>query len=159
MKYRVLAVGCFATLLAAPAMAADVSHYICRSGEIEKVENSKELLIYAFIEKGLAIGQIKNEAFHAMNSRCVGLVERKKLEKGANIGNGYCKYADKDGDGTVLSWKFKGKDRTWQFISGTGKWKGISGNGHYTVPVRSKSMFKGTFQNCVHVTGSYKLAP
>ncbi len=159
MKLRVLAAACFTGLLASPVMAADVSHYICRSGHVEKVENSKELHIYAFIENGLAIGQIEKEPFHAMNSRCVGLVERRKLEKGANIGNGYCKYADKDGDGTVLSWKFKGKDRTWQFISGTGKWQGISGSGFYSVPVRSKSMFPGTFQNCVHVSGSYKLAP
>jgi len=159
MKVRVLVVACLTTFFSTPILAADVNHYICRSADIANVENSQELKIFSFVDKGLIVAQVDKEAFHAMNSRCVGLVEIQKLKEGANIGNGYCKYADKDGDATVLEWKFKGKESTWSFISGTGKWKGITGSGIYTVPVQSKGMFEGTFQNCVHVTGSYQVTP
>ncbi len=159
MKAFAISLTCIAALTTAQAQAADVNHYICRSADRVVVSDSDALQISYFVDTGILVGQVDNEAFHAMNARCVGLLEIWKEKEAAGRGGvGYCSYADREDNATVLEWKFKGTTRTWSFIHGTGKWKGINGGGKYTVPVRSKTQVPGTFQSCVHVTGTYSLS-
>jgi hypothetical protein len=75
--------------------------------------------------------------------------------------NGYCKYLGKDGNAIYLE-RAHGPtiQRAWSFIAGTGKWKGITDGGDYNTPefgASTKVQVKDALQNCVQVTGTYKL--
>ena len=142
------------------AFAADVNHFICRSATIHPATMTDDLKLFVWADNGVIIGQQEHSAFHAMNSQCVGVTKREKGKKGS-MANGYCNYRDSDGDSAALQWAHPhGGPRAWSFIHGTGKWKGITGGGAYNTRqtgVRTKAQTQGTFQSCVHVTGTYAL--
>ncbi len=154
-----------AVLCGSPVAAEEVNHYIARSADMAIVEMSETVRLFTFDDKGLIIGQIDKSAFHGMNSRCNGILMGLKdnVLQQANTAmvtsaNGYCKYLDKDGDAVYLEWHLESDtQRHWEFVLGTGKWKGIKGGGKYTVGLGNKTQVKGTFQNIVHVMGTYEL--
>ena len=58
-----------------------------------------------------------------------------------------------------VEWTGSGKrgEGTWKYLYGKGKLKGITGGGNWMVVKRGKSVAKGTFQNCIRVTGTFDL--
>ena len=142
------------------AFADEVNHFICRSATIRPAVWTDDLKLFVWDDNGVIVGQQEKSAFHAMNSQCVGVTKREKGKKGS-MANGYCNYSDKDGDLVALQWAHPhGGPRKWSFIAGTGKWTGITGGGVYNTAesgVRTKPQTKGTFQSCVHVTGTYEV--
>ena len=144
-------------------LAGKVNHFMCHAADRIDIEWSDELKLSTFDSKGLIVGQIKTSPFHAMNSRCNGVLRTQPgLKPDVIVANGYCNYHDNDGDAVYYEWS-RTQDRNhqpWTFILGTGKWKGITGGGDWNAHksgIVSKPQVEGTFQNCVHITGTYEL--
>ena len=87
--------------------------------------------------------------------RCIGI---NKAFKGVVSGTAICEAVDKDGDKTLSMYEIDGSGASRTHLEGTGKYEGL-----VMVSDRTKSLGpfpsvkQGTFQNCNHQTGTYKL--
>jgi len=128
----------------------------CSSGTITMVSESKDLTVYGIDEKGITRSNHANKVLGNMTFHCVGVV---RTMGGKTLGNGYCKFADPDGEHVVTEFAYSGEkgDGTWNYLQGTGKWKGITGGGKYRRVTSGKPITPGTVQNCVRATGSFTL--
>jgi hypothetical protein len=152
----VLAVVLGVVLFSAVAQAAQPFDFTsCRSGTVDVLAKTEDMYVRSAVWNGIDQSHHENKLFDNWTHRCMAIsadIAGKKLR------NGYCKYMDPDGDFVVLDWPAApGKPGTWKFLQGTGKWKGITGGGDYKVTKWGKPIEKGTFQFCIHVTGTLEL--
>ena len=126
----------------------------CWSGESTMSVASKELVVMSFEMKGICRSNIDDKIFDNTTFQCVGI---SKIEAGKPMGQGFCKFMDKDGDYLVGETTSAGPEGTWKAFYGTGKFKGITASGKNMYITNSKPIVEGTFQNCNRATGTYEL--
>ncbi len=144
-------------LLVPGVLAADpVDVVSCRSGTATVLHGSEALTLLSIEAKGVQRGQEGNAAWDVASDRCIGVV---RTGDGSSSSNGFCKAQDADGDLWLVEWRATAPEGgRWSYLGGTGKWQGISGGGEWRYILRTEPIAPGTFQNCVHITGSYELA-
>ena len=127
----------------------------CRSGTVTMLSASKEATMLIIDSKGVTVPGGPS-IYDNHSNRCIGVIS---IIKGKRTANGYCKFMSPNGDYNLLEWKGSGKsgEGTWKYLYGTGKWKGIKGGGKYKRIARGKPIAKGSYQQCLRVTGKYEL--
>jgi hypothetical protein len=157
LKTRLLACAALAALLAAGSGYAQQPYdsITCRAGTMAPIAQADNVLVWALEHRG--VSQSSDPTFNGFTQRCIGVVA---AVEGKVSANGWCRSVDpKTGDWTLVDWT--GSDKpghgTWSFRYGTGKWKGVSGGGTYEPMGPTKAVEPGTYQNCSHAKGTYKL--
>jgi hypothetical protein len=127
----------------------------CWSGVNNTITFSKAYTASSFEMTGIDRSNPPGGMFDKNTFRCVGM--NASLD-GKNIGSTVCEAIDPDGD-KRLSYFSLGSDGkvTRENITGTGKYEGMVASGTVQ-PLGPFPVVKdGTFQNCNHQTGTYKL--
>jgi hypothetical protein len=131
--------------------AIDVT-YAAAGADVREIGTSSDDVVYLYESTLLMANNGKTPLLQNITAHCV--------EAGftAGAGNGYCVYADKDGDKFVEAFNrphaaTSGKGN---FVSGTGKYKGIQGQFEWQV-VQALPAEKGSFHYIGKKTGSYRL--
>lgn len=149
-----------AALLSSGTASAQVSyeHTTCRAGTVSVLAQADKMIVWTLDHKGVSIGDNANSPFHGFTQRCVGTVAN---IEGRAAANGWCKNVDPNsGEWTVVDWTAGDKPGhgTWSIRYGSGKWKGATGGGTYEPLGPTKPVEAGTYQNCVRVKGTLKMA-
>ena len=126
----------------------------CFDGETTMLVASKELVVFSYNLKGICRSNNDDKLFDNTSFQCVGIT---KIVNGKEMGQGICKFLDKDGDITVGETTSTGAEGTWKAFYGTGKMKGITGSGKNMYITSSKPIIEGSFQNCNRATGNYEI--
>lgn len=155
-RLRTTLLGSFAVLLT-PGFAALAAQPIdftsCRAGTFSVLAQTDDLMLMAIEHRGIDQSTQEDGLFDNYTHKCNGVMEyRGKMSSGT----GYCKYLAPDGDFVTIRWANSGErsEGTWEFLSGTGKWQGVKGKGTYQNSAKGKGIEAGTYQNCIHVTGT-----
>ena len=119
----------------------------CRSGIVDMLSASKELVVYGYELKGIDLGTEKDKTFENFTHKCIGV---SRVAGGEILTDGYCKYMEPEGDYFIVhfSGPAGGKPVPWTFIQGTGNWEGIKGSGTATQVTKGKAIADGTVQFC-----------
>lgn len=155
---RICALALLGLVLSVPAAFAEkkpIDIMSCRSGEVSLLSATKEATFMAIDHKGVNVNS-GNKYFDNQTHRCVGVIG---IILGKTSSRGFCKYMNPSGDFFIVDWKGTGKsgECTWKFVQGTGIWKGVKGGGMCKRVEGSKPIHKGTYQNCLRVTGTFEL--
>jgi hypothetical protein len=86
--------------------------------------------------------------------RCVGTTYAFGAKPSGTL---VCETVDRDGDKTLARYDVRDGGTTRTFIAGTGKYDGMVSSGTTKVLGPFPTVKAGTFQNCNHQTGTYKL--
>lgn len=127
----------------------------CLSAVASPVAFSKTHFGFSYEATGTLRSNLPGGIMDNATFRCVGL---NTSLGGKNSQNTLCEAVDHDGD-KQLAYLVLGSDGkvTREVLAGTGKFEGMQMNG-ILVPLGSYPIIKpGTFQNCNHQTGTYKL--
>jgi hypothetical protein len=146
------AVSAFATEL---PKEGSYDYVACWSGVSNTITFSKAYTAFSFEMTGIDRSNPPGGMFDKNTFRCVGM--NASLD-GKNIGSTVCEAIDPDGD-KRLSYFSLGSDGkvTRENMTGTGKYEGMVASGAVQ-PLGPFPVVKdGTFQNCNHQTGTYKL--
>jgi hypothetical protein len=76
---------------------------------------------------------------------------------GKSAGTALCEVVDRDGDKILDRFETEGPKQTATFIAGTGKYDGMELSGTAELLGPFPTVKPGTFQNCNHQTGTYKM--
>jgi hypothetical protein len=128
----------------------------CWSGVSNTIAFSKTHFAYSYEMTGVARSNPPGGLFDKLAFRCVGM---NASFDGKASGTTVCEGVDPDGDKrlTYFSLGSDGK-MTRQTVTGTGKYEGMVETGSTVQPLGPFPVIKaGTFQDCNHQTGSYKL--
>ena len=128
----------------------------CRSGNIDMLTASKEVVVYGYELKGIDLGTEEDKTFENFTHKCIGVA---RVVGGPPVTTGYCKYMDPDGDYFIVhaEGEMGPKGLPWTYIQGTGKWEGIKGGGIVYNITKGKPIEEGTSQWCIKVEGTYEL--
>ena len=128
----------------------------CRSGDVNMLTVSKELVVYGYEFKGIDLGTEEDKTFENFTHKCIGVT---RVMGGPPITTAYCKYMDPDGDYFIVigEGEMGQKGLPWEFLQGTGKWEGIKGGGIVYNITKGKAIEEGTHQYCIKVEGKYEL--
>lgn len=127
----------------------------CWSGVSTPIAFSKEHVAFTYEMTGStraaqAGGYGDKNAF-----RCIGL---NMAFKGKVTGTAICEAVDKEGHKTLSKYEIDGPGAARTHLEGTGKYEGLVMVSDRTRPLGPFPTVKqGTFQNCNHQTGTYKL--
>ena len=127
----------------------------CLSGVVNAVAFSKTQFGYSYEATGTARSNPSGGMMDDTTVRCVGM---NTSLGGKNTQNTLCETIDRDGDKQLALVLLASDGRiTRDVIAGTGKFEGLQMSGSM-VPVGIFPTIKpGTFQNCNHQTGTYKM--
>jgi hypothetical protein len=128
----------------------------CWSGASNTISFSKTYSAFSFEQTGANRSNPPGGLFDKSTFRCVGM---NASFDGKVSGTAVCEAVDPDGDKrlTYFSQAPDGKV-TRQFITGTGKYEGMVEASSSIQPLGPFPVVKeGTFSNCNHQTGTYKL--
>jgi len=128
----------------------------CRSGNVDMLSASKELVVYGYEVKGIDLGTDEDKTFENFTHKCIGVT---RIAGGPPWTDGYCKYMDPDGDFFLVHARGEmgPKGLPWKFMQGTGKWGGIKGGGLVHNMTKGKPIEEGTAQFCIKIEGTYEL--
>lgn len=149
------------TLAAGTAVAADFpkegkfDYTACWSGVSNLVSFSKTHTAFSFELTGVGRSNPPGGLFDKHTFRCVGT---NASMGGKNSGISVCESVDADGDKRLTYFSFA-PDGTLvrEHIAGTGKYDGIVINAKVTNLGPFPTIKAGTFQNCNHQVGTYKM--
>jgi hypothetical protein len=128
----------------------------CYSGVSNTIAFSKTHFAYSYEMTGVNRSNPPGGLFDKVAFRCVGM---NASFDGKVSGNTVCEGVDLEGDKrlTYFSLGADGKT-TRQFITGTGKYEGMAESATAVQPLGPFPVVKaGTFADCNHQTGTYKL--
>lgn len=127
----------------------------CWSGVSNLIAFSKTHFAYSYEFTGTNRSNPPGGMFDKMSVRCVGM---NSSFGGRTAGNTVCEALDPDGDKRLTYFSFgRGGGLVKEVISGTGKYDGMISDGE-TIPLGPFPVVKpGTFQDCNHQTGTYKM--
>lgn len=152
--------GLVATLTVAGVAVADlpkagrVDFNSCWSGVSNVLAFSKTHVAFSFELTGANRSNPPGGFLDKTTFRCVGI---NTLFAGKRAGTALCEVLDRDGDKALSRFETEGSKATRTHIAGTGKYDGmeISSSAEQLGPF--PTIKPGTFQNCNHQTGTYKL--
>jgi hypothetical protein len=127
----------------------------CWSGVSNTIAFSKVHTAFSYEMTGVTLSNPPGGMFDKNSFRCVGM--NASLD-GKNTGSAVCEAMDVDGDKRLSTFSLASDGSlTRETVAGTGKYEGMTVTG--TVhPLGSFPVIKaGTFQDCNHQTGTYKL--
>ncbi|MEO8718564.1 MAG: hypothetical protein ABI423_10150 [Burkholderiales bacterium] len=159
LKTRLQSCAAFAALLVFTAASAQQPYdsITCRAGTITPLAQAEKVFVWALDHRGVSQTSDPKDPFNNFTQRCIGVVA---AVEGKISGNGWCRSVDpKTGDWTLIDWTASDKPGhgTWSFRHGTGKWQGVTGGGTYEPTGATRPVEAGTYQNCVHGMGTWKL--
>lgn len=127
----------------------------CLSGTATAVAFSKSHFGYSYEAMGTARSNPPGGMMDNSTFRCVGM---NASLGGKNSQNTLCEAVDRDGD-KQLAYLALGSDGriTREVLSGTGKFEGMQMSGIMVLLGTFPTIKPGTFQNCNHQTGTYKM--
>jgi hypothetical protein len=126
----------------------------CWAGTSNPIEFSKTHSAFTYDMSGASRASEAGTLFDKVSFHCIGL---SMAFEGKTSGVTVCEGIDKDGDKYLSHFVQAGTTNTRTHVSGTGKYEGavlsssVEGLGPFPV------IKAGTFQNCNHQTGTYKL--
>lgn len=126
----------------------------CWSGTANVIAFSKAHVAFSYELTGTNRSNPPGRFYDRTTFRCVGA---NSMFAGKRAGTALCEVIDRDGDKSLNRFTFEGKGTTRTFVAGTGKYEGmqISGSAEELGPF--PTIKPGTFQNCNHQTGTYKM--
>ena len=150
-----------ATLVAGTAVAADYpkegkfDYTACWSGVSNVVSFSKTHMAFSYEMTGVVRSNPPGSLFDKNTFRCVGTNANMG---GKNSGISVCESVDADGDKRLSYFAFAADGTAVrEHIAGTGKYDGMVMNAKVTNLGPFPTIKAGTFQNCNHQVGTYKL--
>jgi len=126
----------------------------CWSGVNNTITFSKTHTASSFEMTGTTRSNPPGGMFDKSTFRCVGI---NALFDGKVTASNVCETIDEDGDKRLLSFSTVDGKITRNNVAGTGKYEGIVTAGTVENLGPFPSIKDGTFQNCNHQTGTYKL--
>ena len=127
----------------------------CWSGVSSLISFSKTHSAFSYEMSGTTRSNPPGGMFDKHSFRCVGM---NASLGGKNTGTAVCEAIDKDGDKRLTYFSIASDGKvTRENVTGTGKYEGMVASGT-VLPLGPFPVVKaGTFQDCNHQTGSYKL--
>jgi hypothetical protein len=127
----------------------------CWSGVPTMIGFSKTHFAFSYEMTGTNFSNPPGGLFDKNTFRCVGMNATLGSER---VGNLVCEAVDRDGD-KRLAYFALGKDGKYarQEVAGTGKYQGMVTDGQIEEMGPFPVIKRGTFQNCNHQTGTYRL--
>ena len=127
----------------------------CWSGVPTAIRFSKTHFAFSYEMTGTNFSNPPGGLFDKNTFRCVGMNATLGSER---VGNLVCEAVDRDGD-KRLAYFALGKDGKYarQEVAGTGKYQGMVTDGQIEEMGPFPVIKRGTFQNCNHQTGTYRL--
>lgn len=151
----------FAATSSGLTLAADLpkegnyDFYACTSGVVNEIAFSKDYRVMSIEQRGSTLsippgGMLDKGVFH-----CLGLWT---VFTGKNVYSNYCELVFAGGD-KILATFTPGPDGTSirDTVVGTGKYEGLALSGKVMQLGPYPVLKPGTFQNCNHQTGTYKM--
>ena len=126
----------------------------CWSGVNNTITFSKTHTASSYEMTGTTRSNPPGGIFDKSTFRCVGL--NASLD-GKNTGSNVCESIDVDGDKRLTSFSTGDGKVTRTNVAGTGKYEGMITMGTVELLGPFPTIKDGTFQNCNHQTGTYKL--
>jgi hypothetical protein len=126
----------------------------CWSGVSNPIQFSKTHTAFTYDMTGSSRASQSGAMFDKTSFHCIGL---SMVLDGKGSGVTVCEAVDKDGDKLLTRFDQSGTANTRTQISGTGKYEGAAIAGSVEPLGPFPSIKVGTFQNCNHQTGTYKL--
>jgi hypothetical protein len=158
-KIPLLAVAVLATIGIASAATfpkeGAYDYTSCWSGSTQLIAFSKTHNAFTYEMMGVVVSKVPGSIFDNNTFRCVGLATSFAGKPGgANV----CEAIDGDGDKRLSSFSMAADGQfTREFIGGTGKYEGMTMTTNVTRMGPFPTIKAGTFQECNHQTGTYKL--
>jgi hypothetical protein len=145
---------------ASTALAADLSpegkydFTSCYSGVTTPIQFSKTHSAFTFEMTGTTLASQPGAMFDKVSYRCIGL---NTTLDGKTTAVTICEAVDKDGDKSLSRYDNTGGKGVRIQLAGTGKYEGsvVTGSAEPLGPF--PTIKPGTFQNCTHQMGTYKL--
>ena len=126
----------------------------CSVGVTNRIDFSKTHLAYSFEQTGVVRSNPPGGMFDQNSYRCVGLYTS---FDGKISSSTVCESIDPDGDKRLSTFSREGDKFVREEIVGTGKYEGMVSSGTGEFLPAFPTIKPGTFQNCNHQTGTYKL--
>ena len=126
----------------------------CWSGENKLINFSKTHSASSYEMTGVIRSNILGGLFDKSTFRCVGMNHSFDGKAG---GTTVCESIDSDGDKRLSFFSTQGDKVIRENITGTGKYQGMVASGSVAPFGPFPEIKPGTFQNCNHQTGTYKL--
>jgi hypothetical protein len=128
----------------------------CYSGVMTPIAFSKAYGAFTYEMTGATMSNPPGGMFDKLAFRCIGYGTG---FEGKNTNNNVCEATDKDGDKMFAKFFLDsdGVTSRREVLAGTGKYEGIVSSGTAVTFGPFPTAKVGTFQNCNHQTGTYKL--
>lgn len=126
----------------------------CWSGVTNLMTFSKTHTAFSYEMTGSSRASQAGAMFDKTSFRCIGL---SMSFSGKGSGVTVCEAVDKDGDKLLSRFDQSSGKNTRTQVSGTGKYEGAEIAGSVEALGPFPTIKPGTFQNCNHQTGTYKL--
>ena len=158
-SYR-MCVGLLIGLLPAVAVAADLpkegnyEYTACWSGTSNTIAFSKTHSATSFEQMGTILSTVPGGLFDKETFRCVGA---NAAFAGKYTSTATCEGIDPDGNKRLTYFSSSDGKITREFVVGTGKYEGMVTSGTVQPLGPFRTIKEGTFQNCNHQKGTYKL--
>jgi hypothetical protein len=126
----------------------------CNIGVTNRIDFSKTHWAYSYEQTGIVRSNPPGGLFDQSTSRCVGLFTS---FEGKISSSSVCESLDTDGDKRLATFSRQGDKLVRTEITGTGKYDGMVSTGVGDVLPAFPEIKPGTYQNCNHQTGTYKM--
>jgi hypothetical protein len=160
LKLPIVSAAWVVAALAVASSVADVpkeGHYdftSCWSGVSNVIAFSKTHIALSFELTGTNRSNPPGGFNDKTSFRCVGV---HSVLDGKGAGTALCEVLDRDGDKILDRFETEGPKQTATFIAGTGKYEGMELSGTAELLGPFPTIKPGTFQNCNHQTGTYRM--
>lgn len=158
-KTPLLAVAVLATISMASAATfpkeGEYDYTACFSGTSNNIGFSKTHNAMTYEMMGAIVSKVPGSLFDKNTFRCVGMTTYFAGKPG---GGNVCEAIDSDGDKRLATFSIGADGKlTRELVSGTGKYEGMTLTSNVAGMGPYPTIKLGTFQECNHQTGTYKL--
>jgi hypothetical protein len=109
----------------------------CYSGQPQTLKHSETNVVNITMITGTVRATSPGQIFDNMSTQCAGLSGQMD---GSMFSQGFCEWADSDGDRFFFRYERKGTEGTFRAVSGTGKYQGMAVDGSYVIMRFSRSV-------------------